>query len=188
MLALFEEAPDYPSGHMRAHYLSVRVLRYAAFRGPEEPTNAQQSEAVMTGETSGGELGQVLQAVRALGDRVDGLSTQVNQLGTRMDRMDTRMDKVEGWMERLGAEFIRSREELKAEIQKVRTDLTSEMHSGFRQLRAEMQEGFHQVHGRIDRTNDAMNLMGSALNKVTTERFQNLEQRVRVLETRDPQA
>lgn len=167
----------------------------------------------MTGETSGGELGQVLQAVQGLGTRVDTLSQQVQQsvqgLSTRMDSMDTRMNKVEGWMERLGAEFIRSREELKTEmqlvrtelkgdiqqlrselkgeIQKVRTDVRAEIQGEVSQLRTEMQAGFQQVHRRIDRTNDGMVLMGAELHSAAAERVQDLEKRVRALETREPQ-
>lgn len=153
----------------------------------------------MAGETSGGELGQqvqqVLQIVQGLSTQVSHLSSEVSHLSTRMDSMDTRMGKVEGWMERLGAEFIKSREELKddirnvrRELQDVRTELKADIQQVRTDLGSEMREGFRQVHGRIDCTNDAMNLMSSGLHKVTTERFQNLEQRVQALETRDPQA
>lgn len=160
----------------------------------------------MTGETSGGELGQVLQAVQGLGTRVDTLSQQVQQ---SVQSLNTRMNKVEGWMERLGAEFIRSREELKTEmqlvrtelkgdiqqlrselkgeIQKVRTDVRAEIQGEVSQLRTEMQAGFQQVHRRIDRTNDGMVLMGAELHSAAAERVQDLEKRVRALETREPQ-
>jgi len=122
-----------------------------------------------------GEMGQVLEAVQGLG---------------------TRMDRLEMWMERLGAEFIRTkgelqteiqgvRTELKAEIQGVRTELKTEIQQVRTELRAEMQEGFQQVNSRIDRVNDTVTMMGSALHW-TNQRVEELDKRVRVLEERQP--
>jgi hypothetical protein len=144
------------------------------------------------------------------------------QMLQTLQRMDARMDKLEGWLERLGAEFIRTRTELRAdmqqmerglradmqqlerglrtdmqqlgtelrtEMQHVRTELRTEMkqlrvevREDVQQVRAEMQEGFRLVHGRIDRTNEAVSMVGSLLHQQTTERFERLEARVLVLE------
>lgn len=129
-----------------------------------------------------GELGQVLEVVQ-------GLSAQMGNMGARMDRLEM-------WMERLGAEFITrhselkaeiqsKHSELKAEIQEVRTELKTEIQQVRTDLSTEMREGFRQVNERIDRTNDTMMMMGSALQR-TNERIEGLDARVRVLEERQP--
>lgn len=125
-----------------------------------------------------GEMGQVLEAVQGLSARMDDMGAQMRTLGTRMDRQET-------WMERLGAEFIRRHEELKAEIQGVRTELKAEIQGVRTELKAEMQEGFQQVNSRIDRANDTVAMMGSALHW-TNQRIEELDKRVRVLEERQP--
>jgi BMFP domain-containing protein YqiC len=62
--------------------------------------------------------------------------------------------------------------------------LRVEVREEVQQVRAEMRDGFRQVHGRIDRTNESLSLMGSMLNQQTRERFEHLEGRVQALEER----
>jgi archaellum component FlaC len=192
-----------PTQQVAKEFMTVRVSGILGGVGLGGPRDAQQCEE--DAMTVKGELGQqVLEAVQGLGARMD-------DMGARMDHMGTRMDRLEMWMERLGAEFIRSKGELKEEIQGVRTELKTEIQSvrtelkaeiqgvrtelkaeikaevqGLRtELRAEMQEGFQQVNHRIDRLNDTMAMMGSALHR-TNERVEGLDARVRVLEERQP--
>ncbi len=183
---------DAPTQQVAKESMTVRVFGILGRVGLGGPRDAQQCEE--DAMTVKGELGQqVLEAVQGLGARMD-------DMGARMDHMGTRMDRLEMWMERLGAEFVRSqtkleaeiqgvRTELKAEIQGVRTDLKAELRTeihGLRtELRAEMHEGFQQVNNRIDRLNDTMAMMGSALHR-TNERVEGLDARVRVLEERQP--
>ena len=65
-----------------------------------------------------------------------------------MDKLEARMDKQEMWMERLGAEFVRFRDE-------VREDL--------RQWRAEIQEDNRYLKRRVGVTTTTVVLMASVL-------------------------
>ena len=113
--------------------------------------------------TVGGELGQeVLQAVQGLG---------------------VRMDKLEMWMERLGAEFVRTHTELKAEIQQVRTELKTEIQDVRTELKLEMQAGFRLTNSRIDSINEALVAMNTEIHR-TTQRQESLQQRVQAVEAR----
>ncbi len=144
----------------------------------------------MAEETLGGGLGQqVLQAVQ--------------QLGTQIEQLNTRTTKVEGWLERLGAEFIRSQSELKGEIQQVRsemqqmgtdlraemqqmgtdiraemqqmgTDIRAEMQQMGTDIRAEMREGFQQVHGRVEATNSRIDRTNDVLILVGSEVYRTM--------------
>jgi len=157
---------DVPTQQVAKEFMTVRVFAILDVVGMGGPCDAQRCEE--DAMTVKGELGQqVLEAVQGL--------------GARMDRLGDRMDRLETWMERLGAEFIRRHGELKEEIQGVRTELKAEIHQVRTELRAEMQEGFQQVNSRIDRTNDTMMMMGSALQR-TNERIEGLDARVRALE------
>ncbi|OJH33880.1 hypothetical protein [Cystobacter ferrugineus] len=121
-------------------------------------------------ETKGDELGlQILRAVQDLGVRMDRLEAQVNHLGVRMDRLEAqvnhlntrvdalttrvdglsaRMDKQEKWMERLGAEFVVFREEVRGDI---------------RQWRTEQQEEHRRLKKRLDVTSSTVVLVASVL-------------------------
>ena len=152
----------------------------------------------MTESMGGDVLGQVLQAIQ-------GLSEQVKSLSDRMDRLEARMDTQHVWLQRLGLEFVEVREEVKqlrleiqqarGEVQQVRKDLGAEIQTLRKQVqtdlhfelggvRTEMMLGSRQMHDRIDRNNDALNLMVSGLHRSTAERFEPVEQRLKALEVR----
>ncbi|EPX58522.1 hypothetical protein D187_003994 [Cystobacter fuscus DSM 2262] len=87
--------------------------------------------------------------------RMDRLEAQVNHLNTRVDaltaRMDglsARMDKQEKWMDRLGAEFVVFREDVRGDL---------------RQWRAEMQEEHRRLKKRVEVTSTTVVLMASVL-------------------------
>lgn len=169
-------------------------------------------------ETTGGEIWlQVLQAVQALGARMDQLDAKVDKLDTtvgglvsevkclradmgilrldvdslrgrmdklevrmgqlearmgqlevRMDKQEARMEKQYEWLQRLGAESVGWREELRGELRLVRT---------------EMQDGFRRVNARMDLTDSTVVLMASVLRR-PTELGERLEQQLGALEVR----
>ena len=93
-------------------------------------------------------------ATTAGGDVILEVLAGVRELGTKMERLEGRMGNLEGKLE---------------------------------QVRTELEEGVRQVHVRIDRTNDMLNLVGSVLHRATgavSVRIEDLDRRVRVLETR----
>ncbi|MFE8602930.1 hypothetical protein [Archangium violaceum] len=154
-------------------------------------------------ESMGGDvLGQVLHAVQ-------GLSEQVKVLNSRMDRMEGRMETQHEWLQRLGLEFMGTRDEVKKlrlevqqsreEVQQARKELGAEIQAGRKQLREQVQTDLHfelgavrtemmlgsrQMHDRIDRNNDALHLMVSGMQRHTAERFEPVEQRLKALEAR----
>lgn len=154
-------------------------------------------------ESVGGDvLGQVLQAIQILSEQVKGL-------GDRMDRMEARMDTQYAWLQRMGLETTDTRDEVKKlrlevkqareEVQQVGKALGAELQAGRKQLREQVQTDLHfelgavrtemmlgsrQMHDRIDRNNDALNLMISGLHRNTAERFEPVEQRLKALEAR----
>lgn len=142
-------------------------------------------------ESMGGDvLGQVLQSVQ-------GLSEQVKGLSNRMDRMEGRMETQHEWLQRLGLEFMGTRDEVKqlrlevkqyrGEVQRVREDLQQahkSLGADVQAARTELQLGIRQMHDRIDRNNDAVLLMVSGLQRNTTERFEPMEHRLKALEVR----
>jgi DNA anti-recombination protein RmuC len=150
-----------PTQQVAKEFMTVRVFAILGAVGLGGPCDAQQCEE--DAMTVKGELGQVLEAVQGLGARVDHMGARMDHMGAQISHMGARMDRLEMWMERLGAEFIRTQTRLETEIQ----------------------EGFQQVNGRIDRLNDTMTMMGSALHR-TNERVEGLDARVRVLEERQP--
>jgi chromosome segregation ATPase len=121
-------------------------------------------------ETRGDELGlQILRAVQELGTRMERVEAQVNHLSTRMDRLEARMERVEAqvnhlstrvdglsarmdkqekWMERLAAEFLHFREQVRGDI---------------RQWRVELQEDHRRLKKRLDATATTVVLMASVL-------------------------
>jgi chromosome segregation ATPase len=86
--------------------------------------------------------------VDALTERVDVLTGRVDVLTGRVDALTSRMDKQEKWMERLGAEFVHFREEVRGEI---------------RQWRTEMQEDTRRLKKRLEVTSTTVVLMASVL-------------------------
>jgi chromosome segregation ATPase len=80
--------------------------------------------------------------------RVDVLTGRVDALTGRVDALTSRMDKQEKWMERLGAEFVHFREEVRGEI---------------RQWRTEMQEDTRRLKKRLEVTSTTVVLMASVL-------------------------
>ena len=86
--------------------------------------------------------------VDALTARVDRVEVQVNHLNTRMDGLSARMDKQEKWMERLAAEFLHFREQVRGDI---------------RQWRVELQEDHRRLKKRLDATATTVVLMASVL-------------------------
>lgn len=154
-------------------------------------------------ESVGGDvLGQVLQSIQILSEQMKGLG----------ERLDARMDKQHEWLERLGLELMNTRDEVKqlrlevqqaraegqqarAEVQQVRKDLGAEIQAVRKQMqtdllfelggiRTELTLGSRQMNDRIDRNNDALNLMVSGMHRSTAERFEPVEQRLKALETR----
>jgi regulator of replication initiation timing len=106
--------------------------------------------------------------VGSLRAEVDGLRTEVGSLRDRMDKLEPQMDKQYQWLQRLGAEFIEWRAELKTDI---------------RQLRTEMQDGFRRLTARIDLTDGTVVLMASVLRR-PTELGEELERHLGALEAR----
>lgn len=136
-------------------------------------------------ETIGGDIGnQILAAVQGLGvrmdrlearmeklearmekleARVDGLEAQVKGMSARMDKLeaqvtglDFRMARQERLLEMLGAEFIKSRDELRADV--------------------------HRLNVRIDLTDSTVVLMASVLRR-PRDLGEDLEKRLRELQT-----
>lgn len=91
---------------------------------------------------------QVEAQVNHLSTRVERVEAQVNLLNTRMDGLSARMDKQEKWMERLAAEFLHFREEVRGDI---------------RQWRVELQEDHRRLKKRLDDTATTVVLMASVL-------------------------
>ncbi|MFY0574140.1 hypothetical protein ACN28S_07060 [Cystobacter fuscus] len=86
--------------------------------------------------------------VDALTARVDRVEAQVNHLNTRMDGLSARMDKQEKWMDRLSAEFVVFREDVRGDL---------------RQWRTELQEDHRRLKKRVDVTSSTVVLMASVL-------------------------
>jgi chromosome segregation ATPase len=136
-------------------------------------------------ETIGGDIGnQILAAVQGLGVRMDRLEarmeglearmngleaqvtdlrtqvtdlrTQVTDLRTQVTGLDSRMARQERLLEMLGAEFIKSRDELRADV--------------------------HRLNVRIDVTDSTVVLMASVLRR-PRELGEDLEKRLRELQT-----
>ncbi|MFL5351968.1 hypothetical protein [Archangium sp.] len=107
--------------------------------------------------------------------RMDGLEVRMEGLEVRMDKVETqvkdllsRMTKQEGLMEMLGAEFIKSRDELRGGIQQVRTD---------------MNEGFRRFNARIDLTDGVVVLLAEELRR-PRELSEQLQTNLRHIEAR----
>jgi outer membrane murein-binding lipoprotein Lpp len=114
----------------------------------------------------GSDVGSLRSVVGCLGADVGILRLDVDSLKGRMDKLESKMDKQHEWLQRLGAESIGWRDELRGE---------------FRQMRMEVQDGFRRVKARIDLTDGAVVLMASVLRR-PTELGQELEQRLVELE------
>ncbi|MBM7118281.1 hypothetical protein [Archangium primigenium] len=84
---------------------------------------------------------QILKAVQALGGRADGQDA-------RMDAMETRMDTHEERMERLWAEVVAFREEMRME---------------FRSLRNELRESFARMNPRADPAAETVVLLAAEM-------------------------
>lgn len=116
-------------------------------------------------ESIGTDIGtRILQAVEGLGLRMDRLEARMDGLEVRMDGLEARMDKLEARVERqeklmemLGAEFIKSRDELRGDITQVRGEL--------KQLRTDMNEGFRRLSARLDLTDSVVVLMAEELRR-----------------------
>ena len=107
--------------------------------------------------------------VETLSTRVDGLTTQVERLAARVDvltnrvdaldrrvsSLEARMDKQERWMERLGGEFLRARDDMGERIQRLHDD----MHP----WRAETQSGLRRLDARVDVTSGAVFMLAMEL-------------------------
>ena len=128
-------------------------------------------------ETQGGEWGlQVLQAVQALGTRMERIETQLghltsqvenldrrmdklevrmNMLESQMVKLEVRMDKAERWRERLGGENLRSRDDMSDQLRHLQGDL--------RQWRAETQDGLRRMDARVDVTSGAVFMLAMEL-------------------------
>lgn len=129
-------------------------------------------------ETIGGDIGnQILAAVQGLGVRMDRLEARMDKLEARVGKLEARMDGLEALvkelrtqvtgldfrmarqerlLEMLGAEFIKSRDELRADV--------------------------HRLNVRIDLTDSTVVLMASVLRR-PTELGEDLEKRLRELQT-----
>ncbi|KFA87467.1 hypothetical protein [Archangium violaceum] len=142
-------------------------------------------------ESMGGDvLGQVLQAVQGLSEQVKGLSNRMDKLEGRMDKLEGRMETQHEWLQRLGLEFMGTRDEVKQlrlEVQQSREEFQQahkSLGADVQAARTELQLGIRQMHDRIDRNNDAVLLMVSGLQRNTTERFEPMEHRLKALEVR----
>ena len=94
------------------------------------------------------QMNHLVTRVDVLTGRVDVLTGRVDALTGRVDALTSRMDKQEKWMERLGAEFVHFREEVRGEI---------------RQWRTEMQEDTRRLKKRLEVTSTTVVLMASVL-------------------------
>ena len=147
--------------------------------------------------------------VKELRGEVKGLSDRMDRLEARMDKLEGRMETQYEWLQRLGLKFTETRDEVRQlrldvqqsreEVQQARKDLGAEIQTGRKQLREQIQTDLHfelggvrtemmlgsrQLHDRIDRNNDALNLMVSGIHRNTAERFEPVEQRLKALEAR----
>ena len=141
--------------------------------------------------------------------RVGKLEDRMGKLEGRMDKLEGRMETQYEWLQRLGLKFTETRDEVRQlrlevqqsreEVQQARKDLGAEIQTGRKQLREQVQTDLHfelgavrtemmlgsrQMHDRIDRNNDALNLMISGIHRNTAERFEPVEQRLKALELR----
>jgi|GEM_PF-2201320 len=154
-------------------------------------------------------VGKLEDRMGKLEGRMDKLEGRMDKLEGRMDKLEGRMETQYEWLQRLGLKFTETRDEVRQlrlevqqsreEVQQARKDLGAEIQTGRKQLREQVQTDLHfelgavrtemmlgsrQMHDRIDRNNDALNLMISGIHRNTAERFEPVEQRLKALELR----